>query len=388
MMNRSFSRVRRPVKREGAERYLLWTLLSFAASVTLTRLFLWATGFPQVGSGELHIAHVLWGGLLLFVAALVPLILANRWAYTLSALLTGAGVGLFIDVVGKFITRSNDYFFPAAAPIIYVFFLLTVLLYLQVRRPPSTDARTALYRVFDDLQEVIDHDLDPQERADMEERLRNIASRAESPDLARLANELLRFLTVDSLYLVPRVPSLWERWMGRLWALQTRWVRQSRLKAILVGGLFSLSALALADLARLLWAVRSPELLQRVLANLIVESRIATASGLGWFLAHVALQGSVGLLLLIAAGLLVAGRERQGIRLGYLGLLLSLTAVDLLVFYFDQFSAILPALIQFGLLLGVLFYRRRYLTVHEEGRQPLAKVPAHYAANSDSPSQG
>ena len=374
-MNRSFSRIRKPVKREGAERYLLWTLLSFAASVTLTRSFLWATGFPQVGSGELHIAHVLWGGLLLFIAALVPLILANRWAYTLSALLAGAGVGLFIDEVGKFITRSNDYFYPAAAPIIYVFFLLTVLLYLQVRRPPSTDARTELYCVFDDLQEVIDHDLDPQERADVEERLRNIASRAESPDLARLANELLQFLTVDSLYLVPRVPSLWERWMGRLWALEMRWVRQGRLKAVLAGGLAALGALALADLAQLLWSVRSPELLQRVLANLIAGSRIATASGLGWFLAHVALQGSVGLLLLIAASLLVAGQDRRGIRLGYLGLLLSLTAVDLLVFYYDQFSAILPALIQFGLLLGMLFYRRRYLTVREESRQPLAQVP-------------
>ncbi len=374
-MNRSFSRVRRPVKRDGAERYLLWTLLSFAASVTLTRLFLWATGYPQVGGGELHIAHVLWGGLLLFIAALVPLILANRWVYRLSALLAGAGVGLFIDEVGKFITRSNDYFYPAAAPIIYVFFLLTVLLYLQVRRPPSTDARTALYRVFDDLQEVIDHDLDPQERADMEDRLRNIASRAESPDLARLANELLRFLAVESLYLVPRVPNLWERWMGRLWALETRWVRQRRLKAVLAGGLASLGALALADLAQLLWSVRSPELLQHVLANLIAGSRIAAASGLSWFLAHVALQGVVGLLLLIAAGFLVAGQDRRGIRLGYLGLLLSLTAVDLLVFYFDQFSAILPALIQFGLLLGMLFYRRRYLTVREESRQPLAQIP-------------
>jgi len=176
--------------------------------------------------------------------------------------------------------------------------------------------------------------------------------------------------------------------MGRLWAFETRWVMQRRLKAVLAGGLAALGALALADLARLLWAVRSPELLQRVLADLIAESRIASASGLGWFLADLALQGAVGLLLLIAAGLLVAGQERQGIRLGYLGLLLSLTAVDLLVFYFDQFSAILPALIQFGLLLGMLFYRRRYLTVREESRQPLAKVSAHYEANSDSPSQG
>ncbi len=97
-------RVRRPVKRQGAERYLRFTLLSFAASVALTRLFLGLTGYPQVGGGGLHIAHVLWGGLLLFVAALLPLLLANRWVLTVEAILGGVGVGLFIDEVGKFIT--------------------------------------------------------------------------------------------------------------------------------------------------------------------------------------------------------------------------------------------------------------------------------------------
>ena len=45
----------------------------------------------------LHIAHALWGGLLLFVAVLLPLALANRWAIKASALLSGIGIGLFID---------------------------------------------------------------------------------------------------------------------------------------------------------------------------------------------------------------------------------------------------------------------------------------------------
>ena len=128
-MNHLFSYIRKPVERQDAGRYLLLTLLSFAASVSLTRLFLYLTGYPQIGGGTLHIAHLLWGGLLLFIAALVPLIFANRWVYTSAALLAGAGVGLFIDEVGKFITRTNDYFYPPAAPTIYAFFLLTVLVY-------------------------------------------------------------------------------------------------------------------------------------------------------------------------------------------------------------------------------------------------------------------
>src|SRR5512143_3428729 len=126
MQTSLFSRhFRRPVKREGAEKYLLVTLLSFGASVTLTRLFLELTGYPQLGGGELHIAHALWGGLLLYIASLLPLILANRWTYMAGAILAGTGVGLFIDEVGKFITQSNNYFYPLAAPIVYAFFLMS-----------------------------------------------------------------------------------------------------------------------------------------------------------------------------------------------------------------------------------------------------------------------
>ena len=42
--------------RQGAEDYLLVTLLAFAFSVAGTRLFLELTGYPQLGGGEIHIA--------------------------------------------------------------------------------------------------------------------------------------------------------------------------------------------------------------------------------------------------------------------------------------------------------------------------------------------
>src|SRR3954447_26074324 len=98
-MEGSIGHIRKPVKREDAEQYLVITLLGFAASVILIRLCLELTGYPQLGNSELHIAHVLWGGLLLFAASLLPLFFANRWVYKVSALLAGVGVGLFIDEV-------------------------------------------------------------------------------------------------------------------------------------------------------------------------------------------------------------------------------------------------------------------------------------------------
>ncbi len=120
--------------RDGADRYLLLVIVSFAVTVVGTRWYLQATGYPTVGGGELHIAHMLWGGLLLVVAALIPLLLIHPRVRPITAILAGVGAGLFVDEIGKFITTSNDYFYPAAAPLIYAVLLVLVLVFLLARR--------------------------------------------------------------------------------------------------------------------------------------------------------------------------------------------------------------------------------------------------------------
>ena len=99
------------------------------------------------------------GGLLLFIAILLILFVANSWVFTVSAVLSGIGVGLFIDEVGKFITQKNDYFFPPAAPLIYSLFLLIALLFLLVRRSRQRSPRSSMYGVLSGLSEVLDNDI-------------------------------------------------------------------------------------------------------------------------------------------------------------------------------------------------------------------------------------
>jgi hypothetical protein len=351
-------RARTPVERNGAEFYILLLLLSFAASVSLTRLFLELTGYPQIGNATLHIAHLLWGGLLLFIAVMLMLIFANRWAYRWGALLAGAGIGLFIDEVGKFITQTNDYFFPPAAPIIYAFFLIVVMLYLQIRRPNRLEPRAELYRVFDAMEEVLERDLDEVERASLEARLHFIIEHPDDPEQAHLANELLDYL--HKARVIPRVPGWWEQIAKYLHDLDLRWITQARLRAILAAGLGIMGVWAMRDLAQWIFdiASKSPVHLEQLLQKLIAAGRLSSATGLAWLATETALKAGLGLILVISAVLLINHR----IRIGFFGLLLFLTGVDLLEFYFDQFATIPVALVQFTLLLILLHYRRRFIT--------------------------
>jgi hypothetical protein len=380
-MQRFSSQIRRPVRRQGAEQYLLVTLLSFAAAVTLTRLFLALTGYPQLGGGDLHIAHALWGGLLLFIAALVPLMFANRWAYLVSASLAGVGVGLFIDEVGKFMTRTNNYFYPLAAPIVYGFFLLTVMLYLSVRRSRTLTVREELYRIFDAMQEVLDQDLDPQERDALEARLRYVAANSDRPDLAELATALLEFLRCEALKLAERRTGFMEKSVAHLKGVEARRLTRRRYKAVLAIGLLALGLLTLAKstMALALLALPNPQAaLPGTLARGVID--IARAWGIRapqdtFRMTDLGLETVIGLLFVSTAVLMVTRREQLATALGSLALLLSLTGVNLLTFYYDQFSGIATALFQLALLVGLAYYRQRYVTPELAARHAMP-IPA------------
>jgi hypothetical protein len=357
-MKRMVSRVRRPVRREGADVLLLLTLLSFGASVSVTRLFLELTGYPQLGSGSLHIAHVLWGGLLLFVASLLPLLLANRWVYRVGAVLAGIGVGLFIDEVGKFITQTNDYFHPAAAPIVYAFFLLTVLLYYRVRRPPSRNPRAEMYRVLEALEELLDHDLDAEERAGLEARLTYVASQSQEPAFADLARHLLGYLQDDLIELAPNRSTRWDRLVEKMVVWEGRVFTHGRMRAALAGALLALGLWSLLGLAQAV----TPWVAATHVEELVIGGRLGSSIELAGFSTRLALESAVGLLYLSASVLMAIDRTELGVTIGSIGLLLALTTVNLLVFYFEQFSTIITATVELIVLLALLRFRTRFVS--------------------------
>ncbi|MBH5141009.1 hypothetical protein [Rhodococcus erythropolis] len=96
-------------------------------TIILTRAYLAVTGYPQIGSGSLHIAHALYGGALLVAALVIEWAFLGSRARTTSVVVAGIGFGLFLDEVGKFVTKSNDYFYYPAADIMYLSVMLVVI---------------------------------------------------------------------------------------------------------------------------------------------------------------------------------------------------------------------------------------------------------------------
>jgi hypothetical protein len=351
--------VRSPVRRPGADSYLLITLLSFAASVTLTRLFLFLAGYPQLGGGTLHIAHVLWGGLLLFIAALLPLIFANRWVYQVEAILAGAGVGLFIDEVGKFITQTNDYFYEPAAPIIYTFFLVCVLVYIKFNQPPPRRARDEIYTVLELLEEVVDRDLDEREKADLESRLRFIAEQSGEPHLAQLAGDLLRFVTSDVVSLAPLPSDRIKAWKDRFFVAEERLFDRRRARITLMIGLAFLGAVSIVNFFRHLLPQLNLGFFEDT--QFRVEPRLAASQAYAsWYYLLGIFQGITGVLLVAGSAFMARRKENLALNLGYYALLIHLTVLDLLMFYYYQFDTILFAILQFGLVLALVYYREQY----------------------------
>jgi hypothetical protein len=298
--------------------------------------------YPQIGNDVLHIAHALWGGLLLFVAALLPLALANRWAIKASALLSGIGIGLFIDEVGKFITQTNDYFFPPALSLIYGFFLLNVFVYLLFRRPHQKDPRRALYHALEVVQDALDGDLDSAEGAEIEAKLVS-AKRSSRKEIVSLATAIGTFLEKERGNLPLAKPGAWKRIATGIDALGLRLGRRTH--RTIVSGILLLWLFLLAGYIAVLVQV-GPNLDHQIVQ---------------WRGVLLAIQAAICGLMSAAVFAWLTGSEERGLKLAACGFLLSLVALQPLYFYLSQFSAISATLIQLAFLQVLFAYRRWYL---------------------------
>jgi len=322
-----------------------WTDLSLVSAITAVlgiRGYLELTGYPTVGGDALHVAHVLWGGLLMLVALVLLLTFVGRRVRPIAAVVGGLGFGTFIDEVGKFLTHDNDYFFQPAVAIIYV---VLVLLYLgaralQVRRPSTAEEHMAT--ALRDLDEALADDMDAHERARIVENLDHSGGHP----LARVLREHL-----ERIDLVPSDRPRWTRRV-RLWALDLyrRTVRSHWFGRGLIVFFLGQLVVKLGYVAALLADAWHG-------AGSLGDDLPGTVSG--WGLATSSALSGV----LVAAGVhaLVRGRRLDALRRFQASVLVSLLIGQVFQFHLEQWSALTG--LAFHL---VVFSGLRYAIDHEQ----------------------
>jgi len=340
-MNKKHNKILSAVRREHADNYILTSLVAFAVTVIFTRVFLQVTGYPQLGNNILHIAHALWGGLFLIIAAFLPLAYANRWAIQASALLGGIGIGLFIDEVGKFITQANDYFYPPALPLIYGIILLNVFVYLYFRRPHKEDPRVALYHAFDRLLDVLDGDLDTLEADRIKDHLA-IAKNSDRGEILTLVKTISDYFESEKEHLKAAEPDLWKR--------TARWVDSVSLR---IGRRNHRIIISIILVGWVLFIIG-------YIITLILESPNLNPQVIQWRIPLIGIQVVNSALLLIALRYWLTNNEEIGLKFSVAGLLLSLVALQTFYFYITQFSAIAATLLQLAFLQILVIYRHLY----------------------------
>lgn len=152
------------IRNLDADQLLEAFLVTAVASILGIRFFLGLTGYPRLGGGGLHIAHVLVGGFFMMIAIVILLAFVDRYSTAVAAVLGGFGFGAFIDEIGKFVTSDNNYFFQPAVALIYVTFVVMYLLFQSINGHRLLTDQERVVNVLELMKDAVVNDLDVRER--------------------------------------------------------------------------------------------------------------------------------------------------------------------------------------------------------------------------------
>ncbi len=173
-------------------------LVSAVSSLLLVRFYLYVAGYPQIGHGSYHIAHVLIGGLFMLAGIIMLLSFLGRRIQRLAAGVAGIGFGVFIDELGKFVTRDNNYFFRPTVGIIYAIFISLYLLFSFLSKTSRLSSAEYQLNALLQLEEAVRNDLDRHEKQAIKQLL------AKADKHSAMTQELQQLITRLDTVPVPR----------------------------------------------------------------------------------------------------------------------------------------------------------------------------------------
>ncbi|KAA0023882.1 hypothetical protein [Antrihabitans cavernicola] len=346
--------------RSRAGHLVTWMAVSFGMTVVITRLFLMSSGYPKIGGATYHIAHALFGGLLLVIAMLVTLLYASGTSMIAAAILSGVGLGLFIDEVGKFITSDNNYFFPLAAPIIYLAFLLIVALARYAARAHRISPVVHLSQVMEETAQMVGTRPGTDRRAALAAELDGIHRGDLPPEHVDVLDALSRYLHAapdrGHASVSGRVIPVIER-------VEEVLAPQRLLAPVLIAVMFAHAVWSLVRLVASAEVITGWHPAWHPLGRLLDSGEL---NHHGWKAQLALALAAIGEVL-VGAGYLAAavqwlrGHVAASVRLGIWASVLSLTVVNVMATYFDQFLTVFTAIGEAVILGALVRYRTRFI---------------------------
>lgn len=155
------------------ENFFVWAVFSFLT----IRVFLILTDYPQIQTENLHIAHVLFGGFFMVIAIIISFIFINKETKYLASFIGGIGFGAFIDELGKFITKNNNYHYEPAIALIYIILVIVFLTSRFIENYFKYTEEEYAVNAAEMIKQALVHDLEVDERSQALRYLKKADSR-------------------------------------------------------------------------------------------------------------------------------------------------------------------------------------------------------------------
>lgn len=328
-------------KRSSAADYLLLFMISAAASVLITRFYLYLFDYPQLTRGNIHFAHIIYGGILLSMSNIVLLCLHGRRSRQVGAVLAGFGFGQFIDELGKFITRTNNYFYQPVPMIIYVCFIILFFIYRYLNEYTPLQPREVFYQILEELEEVAEGKYFPATKKKLNFWIDKLKTDA-SPLYQNFARTFEVSIREISITHTPK-PREYVQKIRSSW----RWVDEFTTERRPV--FYFLVAIFLAYIAVTSFGIIS--FLVNLLNRHYEKLQFLAVTPFDWFMIGGLFVSQFWSTVLMFRGFLflISRKRDRALALFRNGLAVNILVTQLFTFYFEQFSAVIVLTFILGL---------------------------------------
>jgi len=313
-------------------------LVTAVATILGYRLFLDLTGYPQVGTSTLHIAHAELGGLLMASSIVIRMIFLSKRTETFASIIGGAGFGLFIDEVGKFITQDNNYFYQPAVALIYV---TIVAFYLGVRYIFNSAGISEMEYMVNAIREMRNIPGGQLQENEQQEILYYLGRCDQNSRTVKRLEELVTSLSAEPT----EAPGFYVRWKKRLF----RWYRHvahSRYFTPVITAFFILQFIGAVSV--MLTLMFDP-------GQISEQLQLFTTAD--WAI----LASNVVSAIFIALGVFMLRRDHLGaLQMFERSVLVSIFVGQLFLFYKDEFGGL------YGLVVDLLLYMGLHFLIERE----------------------